>query len=148
MFTESTLRKFLDEEEKINGTYLVHLTVVEGEHQALTKMAKEVDNTHTLATVAKKHSIVPNQVTTFSRNNEYNIDFGNADKGQLVHYMSSDGDMKMALLQISDKENVKSSLFSIKKNRDVVTNVYFSRNYTSVRSQLVNKLITLYPVVQ
>lgn len=146
LVSTTDLREFLDEERRINGGTLVSLTAVNGNHDDLSKMAKKVTKQTSLSEVAKLYKVKTKQLTVFSKNNEMNMDLSKVRIHQVVHYMPSQ--TSTTLFQVTNIKNVDDDVFNAKRNHNTVLNVFFSRNFESMRGKLINRIAGLYPVIE
>jgi len=153
LISEDDLKGFLEEERSSFGTKVSMIKVIEGSHDKLSKLETRLNKGTKISSALKTLGLESHDEEVFSSYNEYGVDFSSMKKGEYAHHMGgSDHDDHSShstqhhLLYLEDTQDVNAKLFNMQENKDMIFNVYFSKNYNNVRIKLLNKLSNAYEI--
>jgi len=155
LITEEEIENFLEEEKQSFGTKISKIKVFEGEHNQLSEFESELEKGKQINKVAKDLDIEGENEEVFSSYNEYGIDFTEMKQGEYIHNMndlnnshesSHNHGGKHQIIYLYKTQSVNKNLYNVKKNKSMILNVYFSKNYNNVRAKLLNNLMNNYDI--
>ncbi|MDX5486308.1 hypothetical protein NJE56_15205 [Bacillus pumilus] len=155
LITEEEIENFLEEEKQSFGTKISKIKVFEGEHNQLSEFESELEKGKQINKVAEDLDINGENEEVFSSYNEYGIDFTEMKQGEYKHNMndsnishesSHNHGSKHQIIYLYKTQSVNKNLYNVKKNKSMILNVYFSKNYNNIRAKLLNNLMNNYDI--
>ncbi|MGQ7689781.1 hypothetical protein ACTGUM_10260 [Streptococcus suis] len=140
---DNDLKTFLDEQKKENGDKIIKIREISGSHEQLIKLEEKVNTPELFDKFITDNNLKVKNNTIFSLYNDYDIDFSDKKVGDYDHIMDGNS---MFLIVIDKVEDANSDILNLDKNKSTIINVYFSKNYNSIKVRLLNELKKLYIV--
>lgn len=144
--TDDILRDFIEEQVGENGDKILEVTETIGSHSDLEKIEELVKDNQEYHSYISENNLKSETHQIFSLFNEYEYDFSYSKVGETQHFMTDTDSDKMSLVVIDSVESSKESVMNLENNREIVENVYFSKNYNNVKIKLINELRKLYVI--
>ncbi|MCL2051133.1 MAG: hypothetical protein FWG91_05330 [Lachnospiraceae bacterium] len=153
---DTTLHRFLLREQEQNGDYFIDAVILSGTHEQLLKAENELRLGRRYDEIARELSLQIDYNQFFTANNEYGEDFSFLEVGQYLHIMSSNHIIDNtdqnnnanyhSIVIVNSINDVNDKLFNINENRELILNVYFSKNFSQERMNVSQYLRMKYEI--
>ena len=145
IINDDELKNFLDEQKEYNGDKIIKVREISGSHEKLTELETKINNPESMAKFISENDLKVSKNSIFSLYNDYDTDFSKSKIGDYIHIMNEQSP-DMSIVLVDKIESTDSNILNIEKNRNTITNVYYSKNYPSIKIRLLNELQKLYVI--
>lgn len=147
VMSDAQLKDFLTNQKNDNGDKIIKVTEIIGSHDKLKKLEGMINKKDEFNQYISSNKLKSTKNAVFSLYNDYDIDFSNAKVGDYKHIMN-DHSNDMALIIVDSIEKTDDNVFNLNKNRSVIENVYYSKNFGKVKVNLINQLKKLFVITK